>query len=372
MFLNLDEKHLQNNLPRLKFQPLATAATMSKPLVATYWLLADDAMPQDASVIPPEWHLARFDTTDILYVCSFFVLPRQDPATQRPTYKFGLQDGEADNGWLGRYESRYKWVVAEARTQNPRIRIIAGMMMWTDSEEKPLHIQDLNVLQTPESRTEFVTSVKELLLEKSKETYMNSAGDAVSARIDGFDIDLEFGNLQPYLPEVLAELRSAFDSVGPSLKLYLSVTPAGTECLDNSCAASLDYLNMQNYDGGQGTGPEDYRAKMPALKHAQMLWGLSSEDPGVLNTCVSVEDAVSRCRDLGLGGVMTWRLNSINWVYQQMLQIQLYAEVKNISYPKELGDLVVKGWRMGGKGVVPVPPWTGQDWVEKREWRGTQ
>lgn len=349
---------------------------MSKPLVATYWLLADEAMPQDASVIPPQWHLARFDTTDILYVCSFFVLPRNDPSTGNQTYKFGLQDGEADNRWLGRYENRYKWVVAEARTQNPDIRIIAGMMMWTDSEDNPLHIQDLNVLQTPESRTEFATSVKELLLEKSKETYLNSAGVAVSARIDGFDIDLENGNLQPYLPEALAKLRSAFDSVGPSQKLYLSVTPAWTKYLDDSCAASLDYLNMQNYDGGRNTGPEDYRGVMPSLKHAQMLWGLSSEDPGEMNTCISVDDAVNHCRGLGLAGVMTWRLNSTNWVYQQMLQIQLHAEVKNIACPVELRDLVGKGWPTGGKDAVggkhPISPWTEQEWIAKREWRDTK
>lgn len=192
---------------------------MSKPLVATYWLLADGAMPHDPSVIPPQWQFARFDTTDILFICSFFVLPRQDPVTGSTVYKFGLQDGEADNGWLGRYENRYKWVVAEARTQNPNIRIIAGMMMWTDSTVNPLHIDDLGVLQTPESRTEFATSVKDLLLGTSKETYVNSAGVAVSARIDGFDIDLEGGNLEPYLPEFLAKQRSAFDSFGPSQKL---------------------------------------------------------------------------------------------------------------------------------------------------------
>lgn len=349
---------------------------MSKPLVASYWLLADEAMPPDASVIPPEWRFARFDTTDILYVCSFFVLPRKDPATGSQTYKFGLQDGEADNGWLGHYEKRYRWVVAEARTQNPRIRIIASMMMWADSAVNPLHIGDLGVLQTPESRTEFATSVKELLLEKSKETYPNSAGVAVSARIDGFDIDLEDGNLQPYLPDALTKLRSAFDSVGPSLKSYLSVTPAWTSCLDDSCAASLDYLNMQNYDGGRDTSPEDYRRAMPSLQHAQMLWGLSSEGPkgaGEINTCTSMEDAVSRCKNLGLAGVMTWRLNSRNWVYQEMLQVQLYAEVKNIAFPSELGDLVTKGWPTGGKADgQPVSPWTEQDWIAKGEWRGTQ
>lgn len=329
-------------------------------------------MPQDASVIPPQWYYARFDTTDILYVCSFFVLPRQDPVTRSPRYKFGLQDGEADNGWLGRYENRFKWVVAEARTQNPSIRIIAGMMMWKDSDENPLHIQDLDVLQTPESRTEFAASVKELLLEKSKETLINSAGVAVPARIDGFDIDLEGGNLQPYLPEVLANLRSAFDSVGPSKKFYLSVTPAWTDSLDASCAASLDYLNMQNYDGGRYTGPEAYREVMPDLQHAQMLWGMSSEDPGAMNTCNSVEDAVDRCKNLGLGGIMTWRLNSINWVYQQMLQIQLNAKIKNLACPSELKDLVAKGWPTGGKDAArscPIPPWTEQEWIARREWR---
>lgn len=198
----------------------------------------------------------------------------------------------------------------------------------------------------------------------------------MSARIDGFDIDLEDGNLQPYLPEALAKLRSAFDSVGPSKKLYLSVTPAWTTCLDDSCAASLDYLNMQNYDGGRDTGPEDYRRVIPSLQHAQVLWGLNSEDPGEMNTCTSVEDAVSRCKDLGLAGVMTWRLNSTNWVYQQMLQIQLHAEVKNIASPIELRDLVVKGWPTAGKDAVggkhPVSPWTEQEWIAKREWRDAQ
>lgn len=345
---------------------------MSKPLVATYWLLADGAMPHDPSVIPPEWQFARFDTTDILYVVSFFVLPIQDNGST--TYKFGLQDGEADNGWLGRYANRYKWVVAEARTQNPRIRIIAGMMMGADSNQNPQQTYDLGILQTPESRTEFATSVKDLLLEKSKETYLNSAGVAVPAHIDGFDIDLECGNLQSYLPEFLAKQRSQFDSVGPSQKLFLSVTPYRTDYLDNSCAASLDYLNMQNYDGGRGIGPEDYRGVMPALQYAQMLWGMSSESPGELNTCTSVGDAVGRCKNLGLGGVMTWRLDSSNWVYQEMLQIQLYAEVKNIAYPVELGDLVSKGWQTGGKGDDgnPISPWTEEDWIAKGEWRSTQ
>lgn len=113
---------------------------------------------------------------------------------------------------------------------------------------------------------------------------------------------------------------------------------------------------------------------MPALKYAQMLWGLSSESPEALNTCTSVEDAVDRCKNLGLGGVMTWRLNSSNWVYQQMLQIQLYAEVKDIPYPFELGELVSKGWQTGGKGAggEPISPWTEQGWIAKGEWRGTQ
>jgi hypothetical protein len=60
---------------------------------------------------------------------------------------------------------------------------------------------------------------------------------------------------------------------------------------------------MQNYDAGKGLDPEKYRKVMPDLKHAQMLWGLSSEDPGELNICSSVEDVVSRCKKHGLGGV---------------------------------------------------------------------
>jgi hypothetical protein len=173
---------------------------MSKPLVATYWLLDDPCMPQDASLIPPDWHYARFGTTDILYVCSFYVLPHEYPKTKKTSYKFGLQNGKPENGWLGKYADRYKWVVAEARTHKPSIGIIACMMMWNDSQwvsqgNPPMHVEDLNVLKTPESRAEFAPSVKALLLEKSRETYKNHAGMAVSAHMDGFDINLEDGNL---------------------------------------------------------------------------------------------------------------------------------------------------------------------------------
>jgi hypothetical protein len=58
--------------------------------------------------------------------------------------------------------------------------------------------------------------------------------------------------------------------------------------------------------------------------------------------CEQMQEAWSRRR-------LTWRLNSINWVYQQILQVCLYAEVKGRVCPAELKTLVHEGWHAGGK-----------------------
>lgn len=347
---------------------------MSKPLIGTYWMLGDGPSKEGLlNEIPDEWHFARFDSTDVLYICSPWILR----GSHQDELGFGFEGGTKDDGWLGIWATRYKWLVAEARTQNPGTRLHLCMMMWYD--DKVRHISDLNCLgDDPTKHAKFAAAVKNFLVQKHDQQYANSLGQDVPAHVDGFDIDIENGNIQDYLPSVLRHLRDAFDSIGHLQKFYLSICPFRPSDLTEDCATACDYINMQNYDGGYWYNQQNYLSALQKLKPSQLMWGICSEHPGALNNpeCASVDDALRICKDHGLGGVWTWRLNSQNWVYQELLQLNLYAKAKGRTCPDELSELVADGWANGGMdrpekegSHTVVAPYNEPAWI--MAWRAT-
>jgi hypothetical protein len=93
---------------------------MATPIVAGHFLLTEDKENGSWDNIPKKWSHIRFDTIDVLYVSPFNVLP--GPI-------FGLEGGN-ENNRTGNLTKRFEWVVREARTQNPKVRIIAVQMIY--------------------------------------------------------------------------------------------------------------------------------------------------------------------------------------------------------------------------------------------------
>lgn len=95
----------------------------------------------------------------------------------------------------------------------------------------------------------------------------------VSARIDGYDVDLKDDTLVKSLPEILHEVRKSIDALNlSSPAIVASITPCSLQHLDATVAKSCDYINMQNYDGGYGTSPRSYIEAVPGLRLEQLAW----------------------------------------------------------------------------------------------------
>ncbi|KAL9611888.1 MAG: hypothetical protein Q9167_003502 [Letrouitia subvulpina] len=122
-------------------------------------------------------------------------------------------------------------------------------------------------------------------------------------------------------------------------------------------AGQLEYVNMQNYSGGQGPKATDYQNDdvIPNLKPSQILHGIDVEDPANRNEedVQSLDSVLKKVQDNGLlGGVMVWRLNSDNWIFQNMLHVALHNNIHGKESPHGLEDLVKKGWKTWGPEYV--------------------
>ncbi|KAK4206735.1 hypothetical protein QBC37DRAFT_457703 [Rhypophila decipiens] len=290
--------------------------------------------------IIPAWKHIRFDAVDVLFVGPFSV-------------KVGGTDfilgGDGSNLNLN---ARFEWVVRAARTQNSKIKIVVVQYMGeSDNQDN----RDFKSFGTDETKiTRYAKSVASFV-----EGYYNrtlpalSGSGTVSARIDGYDVDVEGSNLSENLPRVLAAVRRELEPC-----FSVSITPFRAEFLDSSIASSCDYINVQNYDGGAETEPEDYLAAVKGFKRERLVWGLHSERPWVNNVaCQTFEGVKSKVQEVIDGkapGIWNWRLNSDNYVYENLFQVWLYNAVHGTRLytlvdDSQLEYIVERYWQKGGR-----------------------
>jgi hypothetical protein len=209
--------------------------------------------------------------------------------------------------------------------------------------------------------------------------------------VDGYDVGYEWvtsrqrgdGNLQDWAPTILSQIRSKADALSKTPRFYVSITAATTICLENheKLAKDLDYVNMQNYDGGLGCTPDVYFKAIRNLKPSKLVWGITAELPWKNDLVGSIDDAIKKSKEKyhtavetgPLAGIMVWRLNSDNWVYENMLQVALYNKVHSKKSPDGLDDRVSNGWITGGQDKQddgkPTSPWTEDDWIDAKQYR---
>ena len=356
-------------------------------------MLYEPGKPENGSWddIPPNWSQIRFDTFDFLYISPFEISPTRasfvpgrdvyDPS--RDGIVFGCTGGTVKNR-TGIYTKRFEWIIRQARSQNPKVKIM--VMQFYGGP-------DFTVLNTEQLRKDYTDSVRDFLEEWQHKTYKPDNGPEIQLRVDGYDVDYEWvdkkvgdtliredGNRQPYAPDILHMIRQKVDSLSKTPKFYVTITAADTHNLGHSkhsrdLAHVLDFVNMQNYDGGSNCKPEKYLHDIPNLQPSQLVWGITVEKPWLNVLPNSLDDNIQKyLNGVGTGqfaGIMVWRLNSDNWVYENMVQLAVYNKVHSRVSPAGLDDKVKQGWRLAGRNETgeKVPPFSPNDWVAANQYR---
>ena len=209
-------------------------------------------------LIPTAWQSIRFDAVDVLFINPFEVPPSD------LTFDLDLAKG-------GSLLKRLKRVVATARFTNPSIKIV--LEQWYSPSSGTC---DLSILSHEEKKIhKYAQSLVDFLKVWYKLNLPSPLGeDMTSTRLDGREVYIKGGNLAHPLPKVLEAVRASLDELSTKLKspkFSVSITPAWTEFLDASVTTSVDYIDMQNYDGGRGTGPEDFKKTISELQDFQLV-----------------------------------------------------------------------------------------------------
>ena len=318
----------------------------SKPFVGAHILLTEPGKEGNSwDQIPASWHSIRFDAIDVLFLSPFLVM------TNDHSFNLYTVDG-------GSLIERFKWVIRSARSKNSNVKIIVEQFYGSSMGASDFTIvsNDANIIKT------YADSVEKFVETWYHQMLPSIAGvGEVSARVDGWDVDVESGTMVAHLPKILTAVRAGLDRLSSKLgapKFSVSITPAWTNHLDSSVAQSVDYINMQNYSGGINTAPDAYKRAIPGLKDSQLIWGLCSEEPWK-NTVQAFTDMKAKAQAVASGqisGIYTWRVNSSNCVYENIFQVWLFNIVHRASLPDaKTEDVVMRHWPFGGRGSVTGP-----------------
>ncbi|KAH7129591.1 hypothetical protein B0J13DRAFT_645583 [Dactylonectria estremocensis] len=318
-----------------------TASPWPSRFVGAHMYLPEPGKQGDSwDNIPNPWKEIRFDAVDVLFISPFFV--------NEIDHSLMLSTGDDGETSLG---GRFEWAIRAARSKNPSIKIILEQFYGSCKGGS-----DYSIIKDSHAVNQYADSVSNFI-----ETYYNrtlptlDGSGEVSARIDGLDIDVEGGNSSDFLPSILTAVRASLDELSYRLsatRLTVSICPAWPGGLDSSIAQSCDYVNMQNYSGGEGLDPSVFLQAIPGLsEQRQLAWGFASETPNK-NTAETFIDVKARAQDVVNGrfpGTYNWRLNSGNYAFENVFQVWLFNFVHGASLPDaKPEDIVAKGWEEDG------------------------
>jgi hypothetical protein len=285
----------------------------------------------------------RYDTLDILYISPFIY---DENSKVFGGYKNSMEKR------MGTLTARFESVVLEARTQNPSIKIVA-MHMFEGGKS-------LDALPKPEDRTKFAVSVADFLRERQGKESLPDPNKAaafgrdpnkkVSLQLDGYDIDYEGPNKQPWIADVVNKVRTEIQKVNSAFTVSLSADNVDHLAGKPTLGTDLDYINMQNYDGGRSTTFDKYLSAIPNFPSSKLLWGMTTElpwrnlEPVKSHPLDGIDQITKRVINGGhLGGVMLWRMNSDMWAFENMVQAAVYDVLHGTSHP-ELRKKVLEEW----------------------------
>lgn len=263
------------------------------PIAAAWMYMADDPHYDN---VPAEWSQIDFGKVDVLYV---------GPAGVQSNDTFGLYSSPA----TGDLATRFRWILQNARAQNPGIKIIVsqwwgtGDGVWGDA---------LDSLGSDAAISAYADSVAAFV-----QSYLD-----VSGGVDGYDIDYEDNNVVSGIPALVSQVRARLDALGSAnggRPFYVTVSPAETAYLAQA-APSLNFVNIQTYAGGSGLTPQDFTQM--GMQPRQLLYGICPETNCPSPSLAEVE---SQYTQNNLAGIHLWRLNSDNYAEENQVQAQVYS-----------------------------------------------
>ena len=338
------------------------------PVVGAHFYIGDTESADLLKQIPPDWHYTRFDAVDILYV---------GPVVCHATnHTFSLQYFKKDHGHHVSvdYSARFEWVIKQARYQNPQIKIIASQ--WYGDDNVLNDLKDTDPTITTDRIEKYTDSVRDFHASWQRKTYSHDGRD-ISLRVDGYDVDYEPNNNVAIAPKVYEKIRGKVEKFTGDNRIppyLLSLTPATSEYV-KEIAPFVDYINMQNYDGGIWVSPEEYISIIKPSPPSKLIWGLNAEvteknypkHSNENTNFLSIDEQLSVVSRLHLGGMWVWRLSSDNWVYENAVQLYVYnklhPEAPKIG-PAGLDENVRKSFQTGGRGSDGklATPFTREEW----------
>ena len=271
---------------------LSDPSQLSRPIATAWMYLADD---QDYEEIPESWSSIDFRTADVLNV---------GPAGVQQDGTFGFYQSRK----TGDLAKRFKWVLRNARAQNPDIKIIVSQW-WGYGDD--IWGQPLSVLRSGKDVKKYTTSVGDFLAE-----YLDESGG-----VDGFDIDYEDNNISARTEDITGQIRAELDQLSRAHQdrpFYQTVSPSTTGYLGDA-VEYLDYVNMQTYDGGIDLIPEFFLSL--GFTSNQLLFGVCPETDCPSPSLQEAEDAYN---ENDLAGIHVYRLNSGNQQEEGEVQQQVY------------------------------------------------
>lgn len=288
---------------------------MSLPLAAAHMYMLEPGPDADSwSNKPEQWSNIRFDKVDMLFVSPFIV--RSDGNDQLKAGRFELDDPawrDQSKKQKGDLQLRLQHLIELARNKNSKIKILA-QQFWGGND-----LEDLK--------------------EDQLDTYAASVAAVVKQwGLDGYDLDYEWrpdsadstgGNVIPGVTVILQKVRKQLDDLSRNLgrALYVTISPATSTYLNGTprLAESVDFVNIQSYDGGRrdDNTVETYLAPEFGFKRSQLLWGILPENTRRSYTVPSSED-IYKGSGQPIAGIHNWRLNSHNQKYENEVQTVLF------------------------------------------------
>lgn len=259
--------------------------------VAAAWLYMSDST--DYKNIPKWWNTMDFTKVDVLYVA---------PLGIQNDSLFGLYSSKE----TGSIETRFRWAIQTARTQNPRIKIIASQFWGGNPGHFSIWGYDYLALKNSSAISKYAASVANFM-----QTWKSFHGG-----LDGYDVDFEANNVSPKAPQVIKEIRQKFSVL--DRHYYITVSPSMIAYL-TAAQPYIDYVNMQNYAGGYYLTPQMFTKA--GFSSKQLLYGICPE-AGCHTR--NVTEVLKQYRSNHLAGVHLWRLDSTNHPHEQDWQNQIY------------------------------------------------
>lgn len=340
-----------------------------KKFVASHILIGEYKVNGSWDNIPPVWSNIRFDALDVLHISPFFV------STANHTFQLSTVDG-------GSLQKRFEWVIAAARTQNPNIRIVLEQFYGKSVGQSAFDNVPRDDTQATTFIKTYAASVATFIGGWYNKTLpkVGTPGDVgrVSARIDGYEVDVEGNTEVTSLPKILTAVRGALNTLANDInklapqnpshpqqpaRFAVSISPFRAGVLNDTVPAAVDYVNTQDYSGGRwGDHPGEFTRAMPSIKPWQLIWGICSEEPyrsqEITWSFDGVKAKAKAVVDGQASGIWTWRLGSDVHAWENVFQVWLYNTVHGVTLPNSKTEQVVRTYWPWGARKEGVPPLT--------------